>query len=521
MRNKKLIFVTTLMLTICVLLCAFVGCQKKEKPAEILMSFHKDEVKSTVKTVELTNLKDYTIMSNNRFGEVVVARKYDSDNEKYTYALVNIAENKVIATSDNVFSKEITGVYSTSKEVDEVTKYSFYDKKGVIKESVKEDEFDVVSARKITFTDGTVVINTKKSGVVVFEQTLENALHIANLEGEDVYESGNLLIIDPYDAYFYVIYDKDGNYKYSVNPKTLVNASASDNVEVRIFGKGKMAIQVMTSLTEVEAQKGFDYVVDDGYFNLKTYVYDLESKALAEVEFNNLFATGNESNEVMTSKDEDYALVYVNEIASKHVVEKNSLIAVDNDLNVKVKLDDLVKGAVYFATVDETAFMIIDDCYMAYLFNAQGEKINEFSAYGASMTRSGLYKAGRRFYDIKGNEVFALSKNMIYTDETARMDSDGLIYYMEENDNAGKIGIFDSKTGNTVTYDAEKFNSISTEIFTIRDNDDNITLYSIYDGKAISSKKFAYATSQTSGKYTIITAVDADDNVTYFSYIVE
>ena len=512
MRNKKLIFVATLILTISVLLCAFVGCSKEVTPAEILTSFYKDEAKSTAKTVELTNLEGYTISQYD--SELVIARKYEND--EYTYALVNVAENKVIATSENNFSWAINGVYYTYKDVEEERMYSFYSKDGVVKQLVKQGEYSA-SGSQITFNDGTVAISTK-SGVVVFEKTLENSMNMVNYINADVYENDDMIIINNYSDNF-LVYDKDGNFKYSVKLSTIINSSEDDEVIVANLGKGKVAIQVMRELTEVEAESSFDFIMDGKYYDLFTYIYDLNTKELKEKDFNKVLY-GDYTSATM-SKDDNYAMLYVYDISTKHVATDISMIVTDVELNEKVNLNDFVKGATYFVAIDESTFAIVDHM-MVYLFNEKGEMIKSYSEMTTG-TKSGLINAGRYFYDLKGNQVFKLDMD---APTWMNIESDGLIYYVKEKDGElSEICVFDSKTNTTASYNIENYDQVDVNnkaiCFTISDEDGNKTIYSCYDGKAISSKKFASVSARNSGNgYYIITAIDADGNTTYFSYTV-
>ncbi|MDE7336783.1 MAG: hypothetical protein K2N32_01555, partial [Clostridia bacterium] len=103
MRNKRLIISVFLLIVMIVSICAFAGCKPEDEvsPAQVLMSFYNEDTKPTVNSVELTNLKDYNIV--NVYDNVLVARKIDDAG--VTYALLNIAENKIIATSENNFNQ--------------------------------------------------------------------------------------------------------------------------------------------------------------------------------------------------------------------------------------------------------------------------------------------------------------------------------------------------------------------------------------------------------------------------------
>lgn len=511
MRNKKLIFVATLIITISVLLCAFVGCNREPKPAQILASFYKDEAETTVKTVELTNLEGYTITQ--YYSEVVVARKFE--NEKYSYALVNVEKNEVIATSENNFGRAISGVYSTYKDVEEERIYSFYSKDGVVKESVKQGEYSAEGSR-ITFNDGTVAVSTK-SDIVVFEQTLENSMSMVNfVSSADVYENDDMIIItDDNDCYCFLVYDKDGNFKYSVILATLLNASSEDEIKMVNLAKGKVAIQVKRELTEVEAESGFDYIMDGNYYALSTYVYDLKSKELKAIDFNKIISTYREAK---MSKDDNYALLYTQDISNKHLVEAYDIIVTDTELNEKVKINDFVNGAAVFTAIDESTFAITDGVMM-YIFNEKGDLVKSYAM--ALEAQSGFINVGRYFYDLKGNQIFKLDMD---APTWMNIESDGLIYYVKEKDGElSDICIYDSKTKETASYKMENYDEIDVNsrslCFTISDADGNKTIYGYYDGKAISDKKFATVSARYSGNgYYIITATDANGKTTYFSY---
>ncbi|MDE6758687.1 MAG: hypothetical protein K2J89_05365 [Clostridia bacterium] len=517
MRNKKLIFVATLILTISVLLCAFAGCQKEVTPAEVLMSFYQGEAKPTVHSAELTNLKDYTIQT--IYGEVVHARKRnDGETVTYTHVLFNIAENKVIATSDNSFGRAFDGVFATTKYVEDETLYSFYDKNGVIRENVKQGDYTAYG-KVLKFNDGTVYVSTE-SGVISFEQNLDNLTNLANYEmlsNVQVYETDSMIIVNTFED-SYLVYDKDRNFKYSAKLSTLVNAMEDDEVSYSYLGKNKVAIQVLRELTEVEAQSGFTFVNDGSYYALTTYIYDLESRALTNVDFNK-FIYGS----VMTSKDGAYALLSISDITSRHIANDRTLIVTDNDLNEKVKLNDFVDNAQYFAVIDETTFAILDN-FMINIFNSNGDLVKSYPAT-ALQTRSGLMNVGRYFYDIKGNEVYKMEKDAL---SWMDIESDGLIYFVKEGDDElSELCVYDSNSKATARYDFTKYDTItptgSSEdlFFTISDEEDNITIYKFYDGKALSDKKFVRATARTSNGYTVVSATDADGNVTYFSYWIE
>ena len=508
MRNKKLIFVAVLVVITTVLVCAFAGCKHKDTPAEILLSFY-DDAKPSVNKVELTNLKDYSISQT--YGEVVVARKAKTEGTGYTYMLFNIKDNKVIANSENNFGRTIDGVYATYNDVEDERFFTFYDKDGKLKDSAKQGEFQSSGGNTIVFSDDTVIVSTIK-GVKVLELSLENANDFAYYctGGYDLVESGDFTIAIK-DNVEFAVFDKDYKYIYSSDFAKLVSAD-SDEYAVVNLGKGKFVIQVNRVLSEVEAQSGFTYVNEDVYYSMSTYIYDISSKKLSAIDFNKfnkiIVGQGN------TNKDESYVTFAVYDIRAKRLQNPRYIVC-DNSLEVKVELDEFVDNAVMFTPIDASTFAIVDDInYTIHVFNEKGEEITSYMPKGLDATYSGLFKLGNKFYDEKGNQVFKLSNDMEYND----MASDGLIYYVQEKDGVQKVCVFDSKSNTTTTYDYENFDIISENIFSVSDSDGNITLYSVYDGKAISDKKFTDVRTKESGDYTIIIATDSDENLIYFSY---
>ncbi|MBD5086336.1 MAG: hypothetical protein HDT32_03130 [Clostridiales bacterium] len=508
MRNKKLIFAITFILTVSTFLCMFVGCNIGTKPAEILTSFYNSETKPKVQTVELTNLEGFDIQR--IYGDVVTAKKRGES----VYMLCNIAQNKMIIKTNNEFTEVIDGVFSTYKEVDGEKIYYFCDKLGVIKEDVKQEDY-IKLGSQIVFSDGTVVMSTKL-GVKTLEMTLENVMDMANYSNAVICENDDFIILNNSSDNF-LIYDNDGNFKYSMKLSAVVNASIDDEVHMTNLGQGKVAIQVIRELTEVEAKSGFDFIVEGKYYDLFTYIYDLESRELKEVVFNNVI-NGQYTNAIM-SKDDKHALLYVYDISTKHFSSDVNIIVTDIGLKEKVNLNDFVNGATSFSIIDESTFAISDST-MTYVFNQKGELINNYSN-DVSVNNSGLINVGKNYYDLKGNKLITLEDEWTLIDAT----SDGLFYYISEDNSATFFRVWDTKGLQLTSYnlDAYKFGKIEVEgemlCFTISGKDDAFIIYSSYDGKAISNKKYVSASAVRSGNsdYYIITAVDTAGNIVYYS----
>ena len=509
MRNKRIIFIAILIITVSVLLFAFAGCNLGSKPAGILLSFYNDSENLQVKvlTYELNNLKDYVIQQT--YGKLIVATKEND------YMLYNISNDQKLAISNKPFTMEMDGVFSTYKEVDGERIYYFYDEFGVIKEDVRQDDC-IKFGSQIVFSDGTVVMSTKL-GVKTLEMTLENVMDMANYSNARIYENGDFIILNNSSDNF-LIYDNDDNFKYSMKLSAVVNASIDDEVNMTNLGQGKVAIQVIRELTDVEAQSGFDFVVEGKYYDLFTYIYDLASRGLKEVVFNNIIY-GEYTNATM-SKNDKYALLYVYDISTKHISSDVNIIVTDIGLKEKVKLNDFVNGATSFAIIDKSTFAISDNT-IVYVFNQKGELINNYSK-DVLVNSSGFIKVGKTYYDLKGDKFITLD------DESALVDarSNGLLYYIEEVEGVRFFSIWDSKELSLTTYNlgAYELGKIAVEgemlFFTIRHSDSAFIIYSSYNGKAISDKKYVSASAVRSGNsdYYIITAVDTEGKTVYYSY---
>ena len=509
MRNKRIIFIATLIITVSVLLFAFAGCNLGSKPAGILLSFYNDSenLKVKVLTYELSDLKDYVIQQT--YGKLIVATKEND------YMLYNISNDKKLAISNKPFTMEMDGVFSTYKEVNGERIYYFCDEIGVIKENVRQEDY-IKLGSQIIFSDGTVVMSTKL-GVKTLEMTLENAMDMANYSNARIYENGDFTILNNSSDNF-LIYDNDGNFKYSMKLSAVVNASIDDEVSITNLGQGKVAIQVIRELTDVEAQSSFDFVVEGKYCDLFTYIYDLASRELKEVVFNNIIY-GEYTNATM-SKDDKYALLYVYDISTKHISSDVNIIVTDISLKEKVKLNDFVNGATSFAIIDESAFAISDST-MVYVFNQKGKLINNYSK-DVLVNNSDLINVGKNYYDLKGNKSITLDDKCTLID--AR--SNGLLYYIEEIEGVRFFRVWDSKELSFTAYnlDAYELGKIVVEgemlFYTISSIDGSFIIYSSYNGKTISDKKYVSASAVRSGNsdYYIITAVDTEGKTVYYSY---
>ena len=511
MRNKKLVFAVSLLLVTIILTCVFVGCKPEEEidPAKILMSFYKGDKKTVVHSLELTNLADYNIV--NVYDDVLVARKY-TDGENI-YALFNIAENKIIATSDSNFSQATNGVYMTAKTFDAQTLYAFYGKEGILKDAVKRGEYSSQSGR-IYFSDGDVIISGS-NGVKVVEQIIDE-VDIAYFDGNGDFnvvstEEISVALSDDRDNFY--VFDGNGKFMYSSRFSYLVESSQMD-FNVIYLGNGKASIQLLRELTEVEARRldSYDFIDESGvHIALTTYVYDFMSKELVEVDFNKAI-----EGVIDISKDEKYSLLATCDITENNRLSNGKLTVVDNSLNVVLELNDFVDDARGFAVIDESAYAIADSMTVN-VFNAKGEKVKSY-VDSAEYTRTGLLKLGKKFYNLKGEKVFELEDNMIWSDDRS---TDGLIYFSREIDGVGEVGVFDSKTGNLTYYDGDCVNMYSAEVFSVADGDGKITVYGMYDGKPISNKKFESENHTKYGKYTFGMAPDGDGNTSYFAHWIE
>ena len=311
---------------------------------------------------------------------------------------------------------------------------------------------------------------------------------------------------------FYV-FDGNGKFMYSSRFSYLVESSQMD-FNVIYLGNGKASIQLLRELTEVEARRldSYDFIDESGvHIALTTYVYDFMSKELVEVDFNKAI-----EGVIDISKDEKYSLLATCDITENNRLSNGKLTVVDNSLNVVLELNDFVDDARGFAVIDESAYAIADSMTVN-VFNAKGEKVKSY-VDSAEYTRTGLLKLGKKFYNLKGEKVFELEDNMIWSDDRS---TDGLIYFSREIDGVGEVGVFDSKTGNLTYYDGDCVNMYSAEVFSVADGDGKITVYGMYDGKPISNKKFESENHTKYGKYTFVMATDGEGNTSYFAHWIE
>ena len=444
MRNKKLIIVAALVLVAATTLCALAGCQNFNS-AKILMSFEPIYTDKTVKAQELTKLTGCDNVLSLEEGILTASRSTNN------HILYNIESDTIIASSDGSFGKIIDGIYYTANEYSERT-YTFYDKNGVIKSQVKSGEFSV-SGKMLSFSDGTVAVATD-DGAIIIERNLYNATDIQKYAADVIYKNDKITVIGGEGAY--MVLDAQGSFKNFVYLPRLINAAEEDDFITLYLGNGKIAIQSSRELTEVEAKKGYTYVEDGVYVLLNTYVYDFAKDKLKKVNFDWLLP----DEEIDKSKDEDYALVGARQIVSKHLAAVQSIIVVDNNLKVRVKLNDIVDNAVDFAVADDSNY-IIRDYVMTYVYDAKGKLVknyvNVYSSY------DGYIEVGNHVYDLKGNEVLKKTADMTIIKTTMS----GMIYYTKERTDGSKsFCVFNSKTNNTDTYLNTNYQRISNDFFT-------------------------------------------------------
>lgn len=506
MRNKKIILtLVALAMIVSVCVFAFAGCQDKTTKyatlTEALSPYLENNKPVTVKNVELTGLKGYTIQSKD--GEMVVAYKDEETERKYM--LFNAAKNESIATSTTYIRKvnSLSGAYYIEDTEKKTTK--FFGKDGLLTE-VDSDSCTASSGR---FSDGRYLAEVDDK-VVIATPSIE----IDRFMFSKLTECGDLFV--GIKGSIIYVFDSNKDFKYYFDVLPIVGYS--EDYTATLLSKGCVAIQINVELTEAEAIKsGYSFIDGGKYYALSTYVYDLSAKTTAKVDFDGIIVGGSDTFKAVNST----ALPVQRINADKRLQDANIEI-LDNKLNKIVDLDAYLPGAQYFVAISATEFLLTDGVTLNYFKDnalVKSYKVASINPF------SNLLVAGNEYYNLTGTKVFTLGKDMTPVNLGA---TDGIVYYAKVTDEKTTFHAYNAKTNTTTNFDgyADKINDNQNVFQVYKDIDGVETVtaaYSTYTGQAIfTGKAYVSVTALTyGGEYTYISARDAQGEVSYYLSYVE
>ena len=351
----------------------------------------------------------------------------DTQELKVVYKVYNISTGAVVFTQEilngaasaiDVDVSEIDDVayfvvttYNVSDN--EITNAKLYSANGgaPIAETTANPEYDEFCDEVIVFGGAAYTVDKNGAIAKAFDIDDFNPLFDADASSEDYYYV--------FEDYSVAVYDKQGEFVNGYKVNVFV-----DYCEMWVLGDGNVLIQKTQALPD-DAEK-YDFFEDDVKWNLITEIFKVKSGTVKTVDVDFIidnFETVKDPKAYGFKEKFDLNLANICYIVDRYIDDSTDTYAfLDNKLNVKATIDDVVKGAEWFELVADDTFLIEDEFGICHIVNKNGKVIKSVSNLDGSnekylWTKNAIYNYDfEKVYDLKANKCevdYSLSSALI------------------------------------------------------------------------------------------------------------